>query len=208
MTAYPPLVPGGYFHVYNRGVNGRSLFTEARNYPYFLELYASYLEPVVETFAYCLLNNHFHFLLRVRTEAEQAAWAQQYEKPKATFVSKRASRQFNNFFIAYARAFNNANQRTGPLFESPFHRKPVEDDRYFTNLIAYIHHNPHKHGLMDDFRDWPYSSYRAMLSTKPTKVQRAAVLDWFDGRTRFEAYHRQPVDEAPIAAWIADDWID
>ena len=69
MIAYAPLVPGGYFHVYNRGVNGHSLFTETRNYPYFLELYAHYLEPVVETFAYCLLNNHFHFLLRVRTEA-------------------------------------------------------------------------------------------------------------------------------------------
>ncbi|MEJ2736429.1 MAG: hypothetical protein P8189_23160, partial [Anaerolineae bacterium] len=79
------------------------------------------------------------------------------------------SRQFNNLFIAYAKAFNKAYRRTGGLFESPFKRKRVDNDRYFTYLVVYIHRNPEKHGLVDDFRHWPHSSYEAILSTKPSR---------------------------------------
>ena len=61
-----PLLRGQYYHIYNRGNNGETIFRDARNYPYFLKLYAEYVEPVAETYAYCLLPNHFHFLVRIR----------------------------------------------------------------------------------------------------------------------------------------------
>ena len=60
------LQPGEYYHIYNRGNNGETLFREQRNYPYFLKLYTKYIEPVAETYAYCLLKNHFHFLVRIK----------------------------------------------------------------------------------------------------------------------------------------------
>ena len=65
-----PLHPGVFYHIYNRGNNGEDLFIEARNYPYFLALYAKYVEPVAETFAYCLMKNHFHLLVRIKTVDE------------------------------------------------------------------------------------------------------------------------------------------
>ena len=65
-----PLLPGVYYHIYNRGNNREDLFIEKRNYPYFLSLYAKHIEPVADTFAYCLLRNHFHFSLRIKTEEE------------------------------------------------------------------------------------------------------------------------------------------
>ena len=57
-----------YYHVYNRGINGESLFREERNYHFFLGKYATYIEPVAETYAYCLLKNHFHLLIRIRSQ--------------------------------------------------------------------------------------------------------------------------------------------
>ena len=66
MNDHPLLRPCQYYHVYNRGINGEDLFREERNYRYFLEKYAQYIEPVAETYAYCLLGNHFHLLVRIR----------------------------------------------------------------------------------------------------------------------------------------------
>jgi putative transposase len=63
-----PLQYGQYYHIYNRGNNRENLFVEQRNYPYFLKQYTKHILPVAETFAYCLLPNHFHFAIRTRTE--------------------------------------------------------------------------------------------------------------------------------------------
>jgi putative transposase len=64
------LEPDHIYHIYNRGINGENIFKEERNYAYFLTKYAQYIEPVAETFAYCLLKNHFHIAIRTRSEAE------------------------------------------------------------------------------------------------------------------------------------------
>jgi REP element-mobilizing transposase RayT len=71
MQRLPALQPGKYYHIYNRGINRENIFFETRNYPYFLELYAKYIEPIANTFAYCLMRNHFHLLVRIKTEQEQ-----------------------------------------------------------------------------------------------------------------------------------------
>jgi len=199
MPGPEPLQQDQYYHIYNRGINGEPLFREERSYRHFLRLWAKYTEPIAETYAYCLLNNHFHFLVRI--------------KPTETGpISKigpvlTVSRQFNNLFIAYAKAFNKAYDRTGGLFESPFKRRLVDSDRYFAALVAYIHRNPQKHGFVDDFRDWPCSSYHAVLSSQATRVQRAVVLDWFGGPAGFTEAHTASVDEAAIEPLIAEDWI-
>jgi hypothetical protein len=53
-----PLQPGVIYHIYNRGVNGETIFPEKRNYAYFIDLYTRHILPVVDTYAYCLLLNH------------------------------------------------------------------------------------------------------------------------------------------------------
>ena len=70
MTSPSPLLYEPYYHIYNRGVNRENIFIEERNYVYFLGLYAKYIEPVAETFSYCLLRNHFHALVKVKSEEE------------------------------------------------------------------------------------------------------------------------------------------
>ena len=205
-----PLQYGRLYHIYNRGNNGENLFVQQRNYPYFLQLYANHIQPIAETYAYCLLPNHFHLAIRTYTEEEQEAYRAAQIGPiskiRPIFKPQNPSRAFNNLFIAYARAFNKATGRTGVLFETPFGRKPIESQRYLLTLITYIHHNPQKHGFVADFRDWPWSSYGAVLSSKPTKLNRADVLDWYNGRAAFIAAHETEPDAHLIGPLLLDDW--
>jgi REP element-mobilizing transposase RayT len=242
MSSPPPLEFNHYYHIYNRGNNRENIFKEERNYRHFLKLYVKYIEPIADTFAYCLLPNHFHLLVRIKAEEEQAiretfevsetskVLADETSKVLAGETSKvlepqqqtlkvsgkplglhtfrvlKPSQQFSNLFNAYTKAVNNAYQRTGSLFEHPFGRIPVTSETYFVQLITYIHQNPQKHGLIDDFRDWPYSSYSALFSDKPTRVKREEVLTWFDGASNAARLHQQSVDEGLIAPLIIEDF--
>lgn len=199
MSSPNPLEFGKYYHIYSRGNNGESLFLEDRNYTYFLQLYIKYIESIAVTYAYCLLRNHFHFLIRTKTVVEQelehrAAVANQTlavhdNKP---WQPKQPSDQFSHLFNAYAKAINKSYNRSGSLFEHPFGRIPVDEFDYLKRVMCYIHRNPHKHGLTQDFRTWPYSSYQAFVLQEPTRLQREAVLSWFAGSgEKFEEYHRQ-----------------
>jgi putative transposase len=115
--------------------------------------------------------------------------------------------QFATFFGTYTKAFNKAYNRTGSLFEKNFKRKPVTNDLYFTALVAYIHQNPQRHGLIDDFRDWPYSSYGVLASHKPTRLARNEVLDWFDDRDGFLSFHQELIDFKQIKT-LVDGYFD
>jgi REP element-mobilizing transposase RayT len=196
-----PLQFGQYYHIYNRGNGGENIFRETRNYGYFLGLYARHIEPLTETYAYCLLRNHFHLLVRINDERDLTGTLTR--KPVRSLP--QPSQAFSNFFNAYTKAINKTYGRTGNLFQRPFGRILVSTDQYFTRLIHYIHFNPQKHGFVADFREYPYSSYQTMLSAKPTRLKRETVLGWFNGAAAFETVHRAAADEKRIAALIGDD---
>jgi len=207
MTSPAALQYGQYYHVYSRGNNQENLFFEERNYRYFLKLNARYIEPIGDTYAYCLLRNHFHLLVRIKTVEEQETLEtlRVSETPRV-FKPKKPGQQFGNLFNAYAKAINKAYGRTGSLFQNPFGRILVDSDAYLVYLITYIHQNPQKHGFVDDFRVWPYSSYHAMLSEKPTHLEREEVLAWFAGPTAFQASHQQEVDTHRLGPLVPDDF--
>ncbi len=195
-----PLLPGRIYHIYSRGNNRENLFREERNYHYFLALYAKHLASLVDTLAYCLLRNHFHLAIRVKQVEVGAQWATRSDRLNP------ATRAFTSMFQAYAMAINKAYNRTGKLFEEHFERIEVTSETYLKNLIFYIHFNPQKHNLIEDFREWPWSSYAAFLSHQPTKLQREEVLARFDGQEHFLEFHRGVVDEGQIIALIGDDF--
>ena len=163
-----------YFHIFNRGINGAPVFFDEKNYGYFLQQYAKYVYPFVETYAYCLLGNHFHLLIRVRSAEElNKIIPKGNEKPHHWHVSNG----FSSFLQSYTRAMNEMYDRTGAMFESPFKRIEVKEESYFSALISYIHKNPETHGLINDFRDYVHSSYHAHLLDKTTKLNRSQVLE-------------------------------
>ena len=61
-----PLQYGKYYHIFTRGNNREDIFLEERNYRHFLQLYAKHIMPIADTYAYCLLRNHFHLLVRIK----------------------------------------------------------------------------------------------------------------------------------------------
>jgi REP element-mobilizing transposase RayT len=202
--AIPVLEYGRFYHIYNRGNGGENVFREERNYAFFMTQYAKYVEPAAETYAYCLLKNHFHLLVRVRDDKtfRVSGNPKGLASPKGLNPPTQA---FSNFFNAYAKAFNKTYQRTGSLFQKPFGRMWVDDENYFANLVHYIHFNPQKHGFAQNFREWHQSSYHAFYSAKPSRLQRGQVLEWFHGRDEFEAVHRHSVNERLVAKWVGED---
>jgi len=77
---------------------------------------------------------------------------------------------------------------------------------YLMRLVCYIHRNPQRHGLVNDFREWPYSSYRAHLSQQATRLNREAVLGWFDSPRGFSAAHQMAIDEQALASLAPEDY--
>lgn len=203
----PLLQPGLYYHIYSRGINRENIFIEERNDAYFLELYARHISPVADTYAYCLLRNHFHLLVRIRqqTEGLKSHGSEDGEQiQESTSISP--SQAFSNFLNAYAKAINKAYGRTGSLFQGRFGRQMINHPAYFRNVIAYIHRNPEHHKFVKDFRDWPYSSYPILLAEQETRLKQSEVLSWFGDRAGFEAFHKANPDLQPIAALLLDDW--
>jgi REP element-mobilizing transposase RayT len=197
MTSPSPLKPGVFYHIYNRGTNREDIFVQERNYRYFLQLYIKHIEPAAETYAYCLLKNHFHVLVRIKDAEAQDPKG--LERPLGSIA-------FSNFFNSYAKAINKAYGRTGSLFQHPFGRIPVLTQSYLIQLVRYIHLNPQKHGLVSDFREWSYSSYQAYLSNQSTRLQRDDVLGWFDGAQGFAAAHQTPIDDQVLAPLAPEDF--
>lgn len=206
MPSPPPLAYDTYYHIYNRGNNRETIIKAAQNYPYFLKLYTKHIYPVAETFAYCLLPNHFHLLIRTRTPEEQLAFQADTLKVSKTFRVLTPSQQFSNMFNAYTKSINKRYQRTGSLFEHPFGRIDIDSDAYFTQLIIYIHQNPQKHALIDNFRRWHYSSYKTLLSNQPTQLNRELVLSWFNGRQPFQLAHHLPANEDELRPLLIDQY--
>ena len=178
-----PLVSDCIYHLYNRGNNSEPIFQEEQNYHYFMELFWFYMLPVADVFAFCLLGNHFHFCLRVKS------W------PNMTFYARLAA-----FLGTYARVFNKHYGRTGSLFEGRCKRKIVLDDSYLTNLIVYIHKNPQHHSLVDDFRSWDYSSFHPLIGVEQTALRRAETLAGFGGLHPFLSAH-DPWAQPRVEAW-------
>ncbi|MEO9872790.1 transposase [Ekhidna sp.] len=119
-------------------------------------------------------------------------------------VSKYISLQFSHFFNGYTQAINKQNDRTGKLFELPFRRIEVNNDAYLSMLIYYIHSNPQKHGLIDDFREWPHSSYHSHLSDRPTSLSREEVVEWFGNRKAYLDFHSSFQDVREINSVLLD----
>jgi len=187
-----PMHPATVYHIYNRGNNREDLFKEERNYPYFLDKYFQYVWPVADTYAYCLMKNHFHILLRIKNEDEILRYSGNLGKPSLEVTAspnKIIIKAFASFFKSYAQSINKAYGRTGGLFEEPFRRIEVSNDSYFSELVRYIHFNPQKHGFTQDFTQYKHSSYQELISEENTRLDKKTISEWFGGMNGFHSFH-------------------
>ncbi|CAM3813160.1 transposase [Flavobacterium branchiophilum] len=164
-----------FYHIYNKGINGTTIFENEENKLFFLKQLAKYLSEKISVLAYCLMDNHFHFVIRIDEE------------------DKIVTQAFSNFFNSYAKAFNKQNNRTGSLFEKHFKRIKLENELYLKNLIIYVHLNP-KHHLGLDYKNFKFSSFKAILSDSYTSIKRNDVIQSFGDLDNFVFCHNQKND--------------
>ena len=138
------LIEGGLYHVYNRCARGEPVFGDPQEAIEFVELIRAVKErDGLTVYAWALLSNHFH--LAVRTSVVPL------------------SRTMKNLQGSYSRAFNRRWRRTGPLWQSRYQARLVEDQRYFDQLMVYIHLNPVRAGLVSDAAEYVFSGHRELL---------------------------------------------
>lgn len=200
---HAPLIASHNFHVYNRTNKKEILFKDDEDRKTFFDKYREYVSEYVDTYAFCLLGNHFHFVLRVKSVERiikvvesvprdmlgiaQKKFLKQEKKDRTVF--EVMERQFNKFFTSYAKYFNKKYKRQGNLFTRRFKRIAVQNELHFGKLICYVHVNPTKHKLMADYRKYHWSSYQTYLNTNSTLLARNVILDWFGGINNFLEHH-------------------
>lgn len=126
------------------------------------------------------MPTHFHFLVRMKK------WEEPTSEENKT---KSLHQSFSNLFNAYAKAFNKRYRRHGSLFERPFRRKLVKDQKYLMQLVVYIHNNPVQLGMVDHPAKYEWSSYRLFFENKMLTPIQQQVIDWFGGLENFEYMH-------------------
>jgi putative transposase len=181
------------YHVINRGVEKRKIFLDKRDYSRFFRTFVYYqkanppvrfsfkkralkkrfsnLDNLVEIVSYCLMPNHFHFLLK---------------QVKNNGISLFIGRLTNS----YTRYFNTRHKRTGHLFQGPFKAVRIETDEQLIHVSRYIHLNPVVDFLVEDLKKYPYSSYLEYLDGKQEEgvCQKKLVLDQFSSPQEYEKF--------------------
>jgi len=143
---------GEYYHIYHRGANRQKIFFEMENYLYFLRLVNKYCRTfAMNVVVYCLMPNHFHFLLQPRETGNLSNFMHRLQ-------------------LSYVQAINKRYKRTGPLFRERFQHKHVYSERYQILLCRYIHVNPLKDGLVERLEDWTFTNYLEFIEARWGKL--------------------------------------
>jgi putative transposase len=202
-----PLIPDTSFHIYNHANGFENVFKEAENYRFFLEKYCLHISPVAETYAYCLMPNHFHLVVRIRKREVIEELIRNKKESLATStlpkfqtlevfvasddeIEKFLSKQFSNLFSSYTQSFNKVYNRMGSLFIKNFKREPIYNKPHFLSAIVYTHRNPIHHGFCKGFEDWAHSSYNSILYGAETFVEAEKLLKLTGGKEAFLELHK------------------
>ena len=136
----------GIYHLMIRGINKQNIFEDDGDCKRFLQVLQQYKEKSgYQIYAYCLMGNHLHLLLRVGKEPLEQ-------------IMRRVCG-------SYVYWYNRKYRRIGNLFQDRFKSEPVENDAYFLTVLRYIHQNPIKAGIEKDIAQYKWSSYNEYVKS-------------------------------------------
>jgi REP element-mobilizing transposase RayT len=190
---------GGTYHIFNKGNNDGNVFIEDEDYEYFIDLIKKYILPIADIYSWVLLKNHFHMVIRIREDI-------QYKWTKRTLPSKELniwdtehiqSSNSNNkipipvnhlrhFFNAYAHYFNLKYGRKGSLFNRPFKRVLIKDEKQLLNEILYVNSNSVKHGFSENVNGWKWSSVNDIVNRNSGFIGVDYVISLFEDIGNFK----------------------
>jgi putative transposase len=143
------------YHIYNQGNNKETIFKERADYLSFLNCFRDKVAPHCQVVNYCLMPNHFHFLIN-------ATQASAIPVMLGSVKSTALANGFRMLSGAHAHAFNKKYDRSGSLFRQKTKAKLLEtaDADYPFTCFHYIHQNPVRAGLCEKMEDWEFSSFQ------------------------------------------------
>ena len=168
------------FHIYNRGNNRQKVFFKRENYIYFLEKVRKFLKPHAEILAWCLMPNHFHFMIYIPTGQD------------VTEISKG----IQIILRSYTRGINEQEVRTGSLFTQNTCSKALAEalsvNNYGTTCFHYIHQNPMKADLVKRMEDWEFSSFRDYIGIRNGQlINREIAYKYIEIPTDREQFYKE-----------------
>jgi len=173
------LLQNNFYHLFNRSNNKEIVFKSRENFLYFLSKYHKYLSEFVETLAYCLMPDHFHFLIYIKAKN-----IEQFKKNIGTLLS------------SYTKAINKAYSRTGSLFQQHTKTKLLLNEKNILTVLAYIHQNPVRKGLVKRIEEWEFSSYRGYVGmTNNALIEKSFALSKFKTIDEFKFFSRTKIDK-------------
>ncbi len=175
-----PIEPGYTYHIYNRGNNKQDVFFEERNYKFFMRKMSYYLPIIGDVYAFCLMRNHYHIVIKIK-EKEELPEKYQIHPWQV----------FSNLMNSYVKLVNLTTNRSGSLFEKNYERKRITTEAYFKELIIYVHLNPAKHKQFNNYSEYPYSSAVHYCMDNSFWVKTGYVFDLFGGRENFWYMHEE-----------------
>jgi REP element-mobilizing transposase RayT len=133
----------GLYHIVMRGINRQHIFDEESDYEKFLNILSLVRElSGIKLYAYCLMSNHFHLLIKEGDEP--------------------LSRTFRRIGARYVYFYNKKYDRVGHLFQDRYKSDPIENDEYLVAVIRYIFQNPVKAGLCNKAAEYKWSSRKSL----------------------------------------------
>ncbi|MGB0882691.1 MAG: transposase [Vicingaceae bacterium] len=194
-----------YYHIYNRTNGSERLFRSNENYHYFLRQFKKYIAKIADVYAYCLIPNHFHFIVKIKSKEDLELFFCEKLSKGSKPLENLIILQFSHFFNSYTQAYNKMYKRKGSLFSPNFKKKIISDNIYLQQAILYVHLNPIKHKLTNNFVDFPHSSYLSILSNKSTLIKRKEVISLFDDEDNFIFVHKEQQVKTELIAEIINE---
>ena len=166
----------GIYHIMIRGINKQRIFESEEDYSRFMMILSQCKQlSGFDLYAWCLMGNHVHLLIRPRLETLEQAM-------------KRAG-------IRYVAWFNKKYERTGHLFQDRFASELVDSDEYFMTVLRYIHWNPVKGGLAQHVGEYRYDSFSDYAKDRPGMITDTAYAREIAPGQMLVDYLRAPADE-------------
>ena len=183
--------PSSRYHIFNHAVGNENLFRTDANCAFFLDRFHLYLSPVCKVFAYCLMPNHFHFLVEIRDE-DTILKLVKAQKTEGFDYHRFIMQRLSNFLNCYSKSYNNRFVRRGALFIDYTKRIEIKDHLSILIVAKYIHLNPIKHGFCERLNQWAFSSYLPTLYRKlPSIIDQEFMEKYFEDREKFIEFHKE-----------------
>jgi putative transposase len=200
-----PFAANCFYHIVCKSIDGLPLFDEPKDYWIFLERFKKFNDGFLDVWAYCLLFNHAHFIVKVKhTDAIRSYILQLLPENKTKsmnsfladitnelLIDALIERQMNSFLVSYANYINNKHNRKGGIFQKPFKRIQIKGDGHLQQAIVYVHANAQKHGIVNDFKQYEYTSYHESANNY---IDSESMIDFFGGMEKYIQVHKDQVD--------------